>query len=212
MRKLTGWVFALAVLTATAVTVQADEKDKLVPEDGAVEVMLLRQRSVREDMKLSHDEAAKIDKHSAQQWKKAREINKLPDAERDKKFDELTKENDHFIDQTITKDQRKRLREIEMQVAGLMVVTRPVLAKKLNLTEEQIKRAHEMQKLGRQEMHDFIHASKPEKSDKLDHLRKTSSDRLVELLTDEQEKTWTKLAGAPFKGELEFNYKEVADK
>ncbi len=203
MRMFSRWTFALAMLALWAAT--AGAADKLVPEDGAVEVMLLRQASVREDLKLSHDEADKINAYTSQQWKKAKEINKLPPAERDKKFAEMTKENDRFIDQTVTKDQRKRLQEIELQTAGLICLGRHDVAAKIRLTDAQKKRVQEMQKEARQEMEDLIHNSNPEaRQEKLAELRKTSRARILELLTDEQEKTWTQLQGRPFKGQFEF--------
>ena len=173
--------------------------------------MLLRQASVRDEIKLSHDEADKIHKYTSKQWKIAQEVSKLPPAERDKKFAAMTQENHRFIDQTITKEQRKRLQEIELQTAGLLLITRPEIAKKLNLTDEQKKRIQGMQKEGRQEMEDFIHATKPEdRKEKLVELRKTSRARMLELLTDDQEKTWAQLQGKPFKGELDFGPRKAA--
>ena len=209
MRKLTGVAFAMVILVLEASTLRA--ADRLVPEDGAFEVMLLRQSSVREDLKLSHKEASKIDHYTSTQWEKAKEINNLPEAERDKKFEEMSIENHHFIEKTITKEQRKRLKEIELQVAGLMCVTRPEVAKKLNLTADQKVRAHEMQKQAREEMEQLLYASKPSvKKEKLDELHIISRDRLVELLTDEQEKTWEQMTGAPFKGKLDFGSEKEA--
>jgi hypothetical protein len=102
--------------------------------------MLLRQHAVREDLKLSHDEAEKIHNFTKTQWEKAKQANKLPEAERDRKFVEMTRENDHFIDNTLTKDQRKRLKEIEFQVAGLMYLSKPEVAQKLKLTDDQKRR------------------------------------------------------------------------
>ena len=211
MRKLFGWTFALTILAVGAALASA--ADRMVPEEGAVEVMLLRQASVREDLKLSHDEADKIHDFTSQQWRKAKEISKLPEAERDKKFTELTKENERFIDQTLTKEQRQRLKEIELQTAGLLCITRSEVAKKLKLTDEQLQRAKGMQQEARQEMEEFIYNSKPEsRSEKLSELRKTSHDRLFQLLTDEQEEIWAKMIGKPFKGEFHFGPKNTAAK
>lgn len=202
MRKFTGWAFALAMAFATTAM---SAENRLVPEEGALEVMLLRQKSVREDLKLSHDEADKINKFTSQQWKKAQEYNALPDAERDKKFAALTKENHEFVEQVLKTDQRERLKEIELQVAGLLCVTRDDVAKKLNLTEEQKKRAKELQREARQEMEDFIYSeSKTGQKEKLAEIKKTSRNRLNDLLTDEQEKTWAKMTGKPFTGNFEF--------
>jgi len=207
MCKISGWTLVLAILALGAATGSA--ADKMVPEEGAVEVMLLRQASVREELKLSHDEATKIHNFTREQWEKAKALSKLPEAERDKKFIELTKENDQFIDKTLTKAQRKRLKEIELQVAGLLCLSRPDVASELKLTAEQKKRVPDMQKEGRQEMEELLYTSKPEtRQQKLAELRKTSRDRMLKLLSEDQGKTWAKMQGKPFTGELLIGSKE----
>lgn len=199
-RKL---AFGVAILAFGAAPTFA--QDKLVPEEGAIEVMLLRQDSVRKELKLAPDVAEKIHKHTDMQWKKAKDVAKLSKDERDKKFAQMTKENDAFIDATVTKEQRMRLQQIELQVVGLLCITRPAIAKQLKLTDEQMKTAAHMQKEARQEMEEFLETSKSEKrQEKLAELRKTSRDRLLDLLTAEQEKTWAHLTGTPFKGEFVF--------
>ena len=40
----------------------------------------------------------------------------------------------------------------------------------------------------------------------------TPHDRLLQLLTDEQEETWAKMIGKPFKGEFHFGPKNTAAK
>jgi len=209
MRKSLRWILPLTILALGDLTVGAAVSradDKLVPEEGAIEVMLLRQPSVREDLKLSHDEASKIDNFTREQWEKAKEISKLStEAERDKKFAEMSKENDRFVDKTLTKEQRQRLKEIEFQIAGLICLNRPEVAKKLNLTVEQSKRVKEMQKQIRQEMEELLYNSAPEsRQAKADEIRKTSRAGILELLNDEQEKTWAQLQGRVFKGEIVF--------
>lgn len=193
----------LGLLAACVAPLSAAER--MVPEEGALEVMLLREKSVREDLKLSHSEADRIHRHCDAQWRKVQEASQLPEAERDKKFEEMTKENDRFLDKTLKKDQRKRLQQIELQVAGLLCVDRPHIAAKLKLTDEQKTRADELQKEARDEMEELIHADPSEqKQEKLDELRATSRKRLLELLTDEQEKIWKELVGAPFQGKFQF--------
>ncbi|HUY33493.1 MAG TPA: hypothetical protein VMV69_12150 [Pirellulales bacterium] len=208
MRSFFSLAFALTVLVPWTAPARAAEKEvKLVPEEGAVEVMLLRQHSVRKELKLTDDEAEKIHKFTSQQWKKAQHVSALGEKERDRKFDEMTKENERFLEETLTKDQKKRLDQITLQVAGLLCVTRPHVASKLKLTSEQKKRAPQLQKEARDEMEELIHStSDGEKQEKLSELRQTSKKRLLELLTDEQESEWKKMTGAPFKGDLHFDF------
>jgi hypothetical protein len=195
---------ALTVLAlGAAVARAADKENKMVPEEGAIEVMLLRQASVREDLKLPAADAKKIHDFTKEQWNKAKQASKLPEPDRDRKFDELAKENHHFLDQTLTRTQRERLKEIELQIAGLLCLTRPEISKKLNLTSEQLKRVHEMQKEARRELEQLMYATKQEsRHEKFAELRKTSRAKMLELLDDQQEKTWAQMQGKKFTGEF----------
>ena len=201
-----GFFRTSVALTILAVCVsQAISAERMVPEEGAIEVMLLRQQSVQRELKLTPDEVEKVHKHCAQQWEKAQKVSALAEAERDKQFTELTRENHRFVEQTLTKEQARRLDQISLQVAGLLCVTRPEIAAKLKLTDEQKKKAHEMQKVARLEAEELIHSTKKEqKREKLRELRVTSQKRIADLLTDEQERTWKDLTGEHFAGDLAF--------
>ena len=48
--------------------------EHMVPESGAIRLMLLRQKSVREELKLSEDQTNKIRDFSGEQWKKAKAL------------------------------------------------------------------------------------------------------------------------------------------
>jgi len=190
-------LFALCTVPLVAAPPRA------VPEEGALEVVLLRQQSVQKELKLNESEVEKIHKHCAKQWEKAQQIVELAEPERDNKFNQLTKENEQFVESTLNKDQRKRLHEIMFQIAGLLCLSRPDVEAKLNLTEEQKRRIPQLQKQARQEMEEVIHdAKKEEKRAKLKELRETSRTRVKELLTDAQEAKWKEMTGAPFQGDL----------
>ncbi|HVC94487.1 MAG TPA: hypothetical protein VND64_12390 [Pirellulales bacterium] len=206
MRNFLKMAMAMTILVPLAGTVLgADKEVKLVPEEGAVEVMLLRQSSVRKELKLTPDETKKIHEFTLKQWEKALEVSKLGEKERDKKFTDMAKENERFLEETLEKDQRTRLDQITLQVAGLLCVTRSDVASKLKLTADQKKRAATFQKEGRDEMEELIHATKDEeKQEKLAELRQTSRKRLLDLLTDEQESKWNEMTGKPFNGEILF--------
>src|ERR1700704_2358910 len=85
------------MLLALGASLAAAADKKMVPEEGAVEVLILRQQSVQRELNLTDDQVEKIHAFSARQWEKAQEANKLSESEADKKFLELTKENRRFI-------------------------------------------------------------------------------------------------------------------
>ena len=211
MRNFRMWALALAALTLWVTPARPADKDKekLVPEEGAVQVMLLRQKSVRDDLKLTADETKKIYDFTLQQWKKAQSFGDLSPEERRQKFAELSKENERFLDEVLEPAERKRLNQITLQVAGLLWVTRPEIASELKLTDEQKAQAWQLQKKARREMQDVIYSdTRGDKNEKLRALRKTCRHRLMDLLTDAQEEKWKEMAGEPFRGRLHFETDE----
>jgi len=210
MRDFRRWTLALAVLVAWCAPARAaEEKKKAVPEDGAVQVILLRHKAVREDLKLTDDETKKIHEFTNAQWKKAVRLEEMSPEERDKGYAELTKENERFLDEVLESAQRKRLNQITLHVAGLLWLTKPHVASELKLTDEQKEKARKYQQEARAELEDLLHsATTADRHAKLKELRETSKKRIFDLLTPEQEVTWHELMGPPFKGELRFD--EVA--
>ncbi len=146
MKTLFKSGLALTILALWAAPARAAEK--LVAEEGAVEIVLLRQQSIQKELRLSADEVEKIHKYAAQQWEKAQKVHELTGDERDKKFMEMSKENERFVEKTLTKDQLKRMHEITLQMVPILCLTRPHVASKLNLTEEQKTKIQQLQKRG----------------------------------------------------------------
>ncbi|HVX15485.1 MAG TPA: hypothetical protein VHC22_30130 [Pirellulales bacterium] len=203
MRWFITSLASITLVAACAVPTRA--ADKMVPEEGATEVMLLLQPAVCEDLKLSEDERDKIHKFASTQWEKAQKVHKLAAAERDREYVAMTKENEQFVKKTLTKEQKSRLDQLLLQTAGLLWVTRDDVASQLKLTAEQKTRAKSLQKEARDEMEELIHATSDEKKEaKLNEMRETSKTRLMSLLSDEQKSKWKEMCGAPMKGEITF--------
>ncbi len=207
MNNLFKSVCALMILTLSAAPLRAAEK--MVAGEGAVEVVLLRQQSVQKELKLSKEEVDAIHTFGEEQWEKARSANLVGEKERNHKFAEMSKENEKFVKETLTKDQHKRLHQITLQMAGLLCLSRPEVAAKLNLTDEQKKRALHLQKEAHREAEELIHVTKKaQKLEKLRELHETSLNDIAELLTDEQEAKWAEMIGPVFKADLAFFHPE----
>jgi len=209
MRSCRMWTLALAAVIAWGAPIRAsaDDKPKLIPEEGSLQVVLLRHKAIRDDLKLTHREARKIHEFTEMQWKKAQRVEDMPDAkERDREYEAMTRENERFLDEVLTSDQHKRLHQITLQVAGLLWITRPKVAAELKLTDEQKKKAAEYQELARRELEELLHSTtRRDRQAELRKLHETSKKRLLELLTDEQETKFHELIGEPFRGELRFD-------
>lgn len=214
MRTYRMWTLALAALIATTVPARAaDEKAKLVPEEGAIEVALLRHKAVRDDLKLTHREARKIHEFTEKQWEKAQKVEELTDAkERDERYAEMTKEDDRFLEETLTAAQLKRLHQITLQVAGLLWIKRPEIAAELKLTDAQKKKAAEYQEEAHKEMEELLHSTtRRDRHAELRKLHESCKKRLLDLLTDEQETKYHEMIGHPFRGELRFDEPPLVD-
>jgi hypothetical protein len=208
MRHCRMWTLALAALISWCVpTHAADDKAKPIPEEGAIEVVLLRHKAVRDDLKLTHQEARKIHEFTEAQWRKAEQIEELPDSkERERKYEEMTKEDEKFLDELLTPAQHKRLDQITLQVAALLWIKRPEVAAELKLTDEQKKKAAQYQQEARKEMEELLYSTKERnRHAELRKLNEVCKKRFLELLTDEQEAKYNELIGPPFRGELRFD-------
>ena len=213
MRSYAKGILTLGVVVALGMPVWA-QGPRMVPEEGAIQLMLLRQKSVRDDLHLTPDEAAKIEAFGSQQWKKAVKIHESTTnhEERHAKYKVLADENEKFIHEVLEPAEIKRLDEITLQRAGFMWITRPDIAAKLELTPEQKEKAAELQKAAHKEMHDVIHTpgSWEDKHATLKELHAANEKKLMALLTDAQEAKWKEMCGAPFAGELRLHDPEGA--
>lgn len=204
MRHCWKGIVVVAVLAVWTAGVLADH---LVPEEGTVQVMLLRQKSVQDDLKLSEDQVRKIHHHAGGQWKKAQDVIKLDPKERKEKFAKMGEENEQFIKDTLSPAQHKRLHQITLQVAGAMWVTRPEIASELKLTGEQKKQARHLQHEARKEFEELLYSTKAEeRREKHQAHCKACTAKIAKLLTDEQKAKWKELRGKPFKGEIQIDY------
>jgi len=205
MHRLTA-PFAVLVLAAIAAPLQSADKKMMIPEEGTLEIILLRQKSVRDELKINDATDAKIKEYATRQWKKAQEVADHSQAEQDREFDAMAKENEKFLDTTLSKEQRARLHQIVLQQAGLLYVTRTDIALMLKLTEEQKEQARKAQKEARAELEELLDAKDAkERQEKLAELHKTNTQRLTSLFTPQQSAQWKQMIGAPFTGEFKFS-------
>lgn len=205
MRAFRRWVLALAAVAVAAAPVRAadDKDDYLIPSEGSIEVILLRQKSVQKELGVGPAESAKINQFTTAQWKKAKALRDRSPAERRQAFEKMARENVQFLDKTLTRPQLRRLFQIGMQVAGLVYVTDPRIAPQLKLTEAQAKKAREIQESARKEVRQFLQSKSPaERKQMIMQVRQANRKRLMSLLTDSQKAVWKELVGQPFKGEF----------
>src|SRR5258708_38915468 len=106
MYRLWKVAAAMAIVVALGSSAFSAEHPFMLPDEDTVEIMLLRQKSVRDELKVGKDLADRIDQYAAAQWKKAQDIVELSENEQQTKFDTMAKENQQFLDKNLSKEQR----------------------------------------------------------------------------------------------------------
>jgi hypothetical protein len=125
-------------------------------------------------------------------------------SERQRKMAQLSAEAKKMIEELLTADQAKRLKQLSLQQMGGMALNQPEVAKELNLTDEQ---QQKLKSIG-DEVRKHMTAAREAGGDpqegfkKMAELRKAAGEQAMKLLTDDQKAKWKELTGEPFKGEF----------
>jgi Spy/CpxP family protein refolding chaperone len=204
MRTFCTLVLALAVPAGFAAA--AEKTAPIAPETTTSQLLLLRQKSVQKELKLSDETVKKImDFTNKESDEYGKALKDLKGKERTAKFEELEKANKKFLEDNLSEEQRKRLAQITLQVTGLYQLGRPEVVKALNLTEEQQNKLEDLQKETRKALEEIITSTeRAGKNEKLAKLREENKKKIMAVLTDEQKAKVKEIVGEPFKGEIVF--------
>ena len=201
MRTFCTWALVLAVPALWATAARADVE--ISPGSTTAQLLLLRQKSVQEDLKLTPEVVTKVADFTAKEAAAYGKALKLGEKEREKAIEGLEKANRKFLADNLTAEQRKRLDQITLQVTGLQQLNRPEVARVLKLTEEQQKKFQEMLKAADKEFLEIVGAKNdPGRNEKLAKLRERIDQQIEATLTDEQKAKVKELIGERFRGEL----------
>jgi hypothetical protein len=171
--------------------------------------MLLGQKSVQEELKLTEDQIAKADKLNMTLREKFGEDLK----DKDKRADAMKKMSEErmkALADILKPDQTKRLKQIEIQLAGVNGLTREDVQTALKLSDKQkadVKGlADDLAKDSRELFKDagMDPAKFAEIRAKVQTLSKEATAKFVSGLSDEQKSEFKKLVGDEFKGKIEF--------
>jgi Spy/CpxP family protein refolding chaperone len=187
--------------------------EPLVPEGATIHLILLRQKSVQEELKLSPELVKKIMEFTNKEHEAFKSALTLSEKEREAKIEELEKTNQKFLDDNLSAAQRKRLDQIHMHVTGLRQLMRPEIAKVLDLTPEQQEKVKAMHADAAKEFEGILEIKNREaRHEKVAKLRADIDKKVEALLTDKQKEKAKELVGEPFKGKLEIEDPETTPK
>jgi hypothetical protein len=177
----------------------------IAPETTTAQLLLLRQKSVQKELKLTDDNVKKIMEFTNKESNEYGKALRLDATERERKIEELERANKKFLADNLSAGQRKRLAQITLQVTGIYQLGRPEVAKVLNLTEEQQTKFEDLQKETRKALEEIITSTeRAGKTEKLAKLREETNKKIMAALTDEQKAKAREIVGEPFKGEIVF--------
>ena len=98
----------------------------------------------------------------------------------------------------LTREQFKRIKQIQVRAAGLDAFVQPVIQKELTLDAEQKEKFKDLMKTFHSASDDIQKADGAAAAKNLVALRDETMKKLVGLLTEKQQKTWKEITGAPF--------------
>jgi hypothetical protein len=205
----TFWTTALMLAVPLVVTAD-DKKEPIYPEGTTVKLILLRQKSVQDELEIDSDLAKKIKTFTDKEADEFAKSLKLGEKERLKKEKELEEANAKFLTDNLSATQRKRLDQITLQVTGLHQLSRPDVVKALELTDAQQKKIEELRADAEKQLKEIATSKdRKEKNAKYAKLREKTYEQVEALLTDKQKEKVKERVGERFKGKLEFE--EIED-
>jgi hypothetical protein len=181
---------------------------------------LLSNRSIHDELKVTPEQAAKLDALDrnlvAESRERARKLQELPPDERRKAMQENLKASQVNFRQTweerhrklaefLSPEQIKRFDQISVQRAGFAAFTMlPHVRDRMKFTEDQVATLLEVQEelaqmaAPRAALQQKILQDPEGMRKKSDEATKAATAKIVAVMTDEQKKTWADLTGPPF--------------
>jgi Spy/CpxP family protein refolding chaperone len=182
---------------------------------GGGGVMLLTNKGVQQELKVSDDQASKLEALAEELGTKQREqfqkLQDVPQEERREKMQELGQafaaQLRKGVSDILKAPQLKRFEQIQLQQAGILAAPNmPRVQAALNLTDEQktkFRTIMEDQMAAAQELRQNAGDDRQGAFQKMLDLRKQGNEKAMAVLTTEQKETWKELTGEPFEVRFE---------
>ena len=212
---------ALLVTGVTVLAQQGRPAGGMGGFGGGGPTNLIRSKTVRAELKVTDEQGTKLDswakdyqtKNMEAMKGKFAELKDLPREEMGKKMAEIqaeaTKEAYKQLGEVLQADQVKRLKQIDVQVAGTRAFTRPDVQEALKLTDDQKEKLKDVGQAAMKEMTELreeyglkgfgskLDADKQKEFDKKSAaITAETFGKIKGMLTDDQKKSWEEMTGA----------------
>jgi Spy/CpxP family protein refolding chaperone len=181
---------------------------------GGGGAMLLTNKGVQKELKVTDEQASKLETLAQETRDKQREafekLQDLPQEERREKFQALAVTMNADIrkglDGILKPEQVKRFEQIQVQQAGSNAFNTPRVVAALKLTDDQKSKIQAINDGLNQSMRDLREEFQSDREGamkKMTDARKQASDKAIAVLTDSQKSTWKDLTGEPYEVKFE---------
>jgi Spy/CpxP family protein refolding chaperone len=208
MRGAARFVFVVgtAALLASPLLAQRQGGGRGFMGGGMPPWMLLGQKSVQDELKVTDDQIKKAEELSEKQREAFESLRDLEPEERAKKMQEANQENEKALAEILKPAQVKRLKQISLQRAGIQAFISPDVIKELKFTDAQNEKIKEIRQQTMEQRGDVFQNTndRAEIRKKLIEIDKSAIEKVVSELKPEQKAKWKELIGEPFKGEITF--------
>src|SRR5260370_18968053 len=167
--------------------------------------MLLGEKSVQADLKLTAAQNKKVNAAMTKQMMSMKTTFNLAPDQRDQKMKEIMKAADQAADEILTTEQKTRIKQIGLQVQGSQVVTNADVVKDLGVTDEQQTKIKAINEGIGKQMTDRFQGKKlaPQAfQKKMPEIKKNAGDQVKKLFTSEQTSRWNEITVTPFRGAI----------
>jgi len=206
---------ALALSIAIGLIALAQQPRPGMFKGGMTQGMLLNNKVVQEELKLTEDQVAKIGEMQKKQFEAFKNFKDMSDEERKDTFKKMGEETDKLVKE-LKPEQTARLKQIQLQQSGPSVFANADMAKNVGLTEDEVKKFNltdeqkdkfkDLAEARGKDMKDLPKGFDPDTQKKRQALNKEYQEKAVEVLTADQKKVWTEMTGKPIDISSGFNF------
>jgi Spy/CpxP family protein refolding chaperone len=181
---------------------------------GGGGAMLLTNKGVQKELKVTDEQASKLEALAQETMEKQREqfgkLQDVPQEERREKMQAMARTMNadlrKSLDGILKPEQVKRFEQIQLQQSGTNAFTTPRVVDALKLTDDQKSKIQQINDGVFQSMRDLREEFQSDREGamkKMADLRKQALDKSLAVLTDSQKATWKELNGEPFEVKFE---------
>ena len=176
------------------------------PGGGGMNIksMIVTSKPLQEELKVTEDQVTKFKELAEKQSEAMKGVVQFGGDEEEQiaRMEvqlKLMKERLAFVKATLSAEQQKRLGQIEKQTLGSGAFTNAKVAKELAITEEQTEKIKTINTDMQKEMRELFQGGfDADAQKKMATLRTETSEKIVKVLTDDQQKKWKDMTGETF--------------